>query len=400
MIKRIIATILIIIGASLLSGCGPAQAPDQPQRAASKTTPPATPAPPTVPESDPTPTPEPGDISPPVSAPQEPEPQFNPGIMLVILSGRYLSDGSETREFEHSATTRAAPRIYVSGSTLTEYDATGDIVTETELEAEPTAALVTDAGIYYCRQYSAQESFALGAQAKIHTEIYKDDQILSFFAFNQYSCAGMTEADGNVWIIDDTGGYHPVEAAPDSVTHVQPGRFYMSDLDLISDTINFNGTSSDFELNYIITARAWINHDGTEYSENGYTWTTGAGLSESATAMHDFNISPYPITPELPHGENPVLITAGAYKDLLLWIECNSGWLISYDPDTDTRSQSWRLYDGDGTHEAGVLYRDLLKPLISGGKLYYSIESAVMAIDIETGVSAVFYGGSGYVEIW
>lgn len=384
--KLILIIIALIIAALFLTSCGPSESSTLITLSTTDDT--------TDDDTDPPPPP-PIPPQPPPPAP----PEFQPTIVLVNNTGYNLSDGATTNPWLTGSIQRAGPRAYSVDADLITYDNTGAELIRVALLTTPTRIKIVNGSAHYCRQYSAAESFALGAQAQIHTEIYKDDAMTSFFAFNQWGCSDIVTADDNVWIIDESGAAHIAEGTGVLIEHIQPDRFYMHSLDTIGKTIDFNQATYGYGLNFILTADEWIIYDGLEYSENGYTWSTGTGLNEQVTAMQAFNSNPYPVTPALPFGQTPVLLGLGVYDDELYWVECNSGWLFKYEPIGDDLAQSWRLYAGNGTHALGIIKHESLMPFLDtdDGKLYFSDAGAVLSLDMATGVIINFYGSSGFV---
>lgn len=341
-------------------------------------------------------------------APDEPPPApltFTPKFTIKTDASAdyYISDGITTQLWLSGQIRRAGPGLYTNGDQLTQYDANANPSPPVTLAAIPTQIKSINDDIYYCLEYSPAESSALGAQARVHTEIYKreadatTDSLLSFFALNQHSCDGIVSVGTAVWIIDDMGAYHPVESAPSDILQIIPNRFYIYDRDPEAKTVMINGALESYLTNYALSGSQWILSDGVEYSESGTTWSTATGLIESATALSDFNAWPYPIAPELPFGESPVFLSVGERDGLLYWVECNSGWLFVYDPMSDDLTQSWRLYQGDGMHSTGINNRDSLSPFLSGSDLYFSEPGAVSVLDIDSGFISIFYGGGGSV---
>jgi hypothetical protein len=87
-----------------------------------------------------------------------------------------------------------------------------------------------------------------------------------------------------------------------------------------------------------------------------------------------FRIKPYPFAETI---ESPVVISAGTMLDggdtLSYWIECNSGWLFSYNARLDAIIQICRLYVGDGKRTTGIEYAKYLKPVLSHSMIWFSL---------------------------
>ena len=310
----------------------------------------------------------------------------------------YFSDHDEMFLWNEGQINKAGARTFSIENELIELDASGDMVSTITLDYTPTRIKSTQSGDYYCVEIPPEEAYALGALYRTYTKTFRDGiQIGQAWYFNEFECHDIVSADGNVFLIDEFGAYHVIDGIAENVAHVHDNLFYIHDINYIDDTIEFNDSIYGFGANFVTMSRQWINFDGLNYSEHGDTWSDIDGLSESVTAMSDFNISPFPVVPELPNGEAPTLLAVGNAGPLLYWIECNSGFLFEYDSAGDILTQKWKLYFSNNTRAVGVIKRETLKPLIVDDKLYFSNQSAIYSVNLEDGVINIFYGGNGEV---
>ena len=356
------------------------------------------------PEQEPQPDPEleqdPPIVSEPDQTPDVPPPaptKIIPKFGLKVGQDLYFSDGVEVFLWGSGNINRAGPGLFNIENELVEFDSSGDEISRLELAAVPTKIGLTEQGLYYCVEYPPELAFELGGMAKTYSEIYKDNVIFSAWYFNKFDCADIVSVGDEVWIIDQNRTYHLINGISSDIVHVEDGRFYMHSWNSAGKTITFNWSVETYGLNFILSAKQWINFDGIEYSENGYTWSEATGLLENETALWDFTSAPYPIDPALPFSEAPVLLAIGEFEGLLYWLECNSGWLFEYNPADDSLVQKWLLYEGDGTHNAGIEKSQSLSPLLVDSNLYFSDNGAVHVLDILNGFVTIFYGGEGEV---
>lgn len=330
--------------------------------------------------------------------PIEDTPNIIPLFLVKTIDSLYFADHEKMELWKTGKIDKAGPRVFSIDNELIELDASGDVIDTTTLDHTPTRIKSTPTGNYYCVEIPPDEAYALGALYRTYTETFKNGvQIGPEWYLNEFECKDIVSAGENVFLIDEFGSYHVIDGIAENVAHVHDNQFYIHDIDYIDNTIGFNDSIYSFGANFVTMSRQWINFDGLNYSEHGDTWNTADGLSESVTAMSDFNISPFPVVPELPNGEAPTLLAVGSAGTLLYWIECNSGFLFEYDSISNELTQKWALYNSNNTREVGVIKRDTLKPLIVGEKLYFSNQSAIYSIDLGDGIINIFYGGNGEV---
>ncbi|MEJ2043683.1 MAG: hypothetical protein P8X74_03695 [Reinekea sp.] len=320
-------------------------------------------------------------------------------MSLVSKSGDlyFFKDDNLTFQTAADHTVKADTATYAIDDHLITFDATGDVSDDIELPTTPKYIKTVMAHEYYCVEYSAEISYALGGTAKIHTEIYQDMAVVSEWYNNEWECTGIKSAGINAFFLDQNDAKHRVSGTLNNVVHIENDKFVMSDLDTTMKKISFNGVPEDYVTNNILAARQWIEEEDVYYSENGYTWSETGGLTENATAMQGMQAYPWisPLDEQMPYGQHPVFLKVGKYHDALYWIECNTGWLFEYDISGDSVDNKWRLYEGDGLHSTGIFNRDNLSPTLTDGVIYYTYDETVMEIDIEAGLTGIFFSGPG-----
>lgn len=336
-----------------------------------------------------------------VIIPPDEEPTTDTATQNILFAVKiqdklYFSDHDEMTLWNQGNINKAGPMLFSHESDLIQLDASGDELSRSEiLDGPPSAIKQTDNGLFYCREMTAEESLDAGAQAKIHTVIYKDGNVIEpQWYFNQWGCNQIKSVGDDVFLYDHLNGIHVINGIYDNVALVVDNEFFTHDIDTTFGKIYFNGVLNYFGFNYATTAKQWILYEGLYYSENGYTWSESEDLQENQNSLFGFNSAPYPIDPQPETGQNPVFLKAGVFGGLLWWIECNTGLLFSFDASTDALSQKWKIFNGDGLRSTGILKRAELKPLIADDKLYFS-NGGIFSINLNTGIINAFFGGSG-----
>ena len=348
-------------------------------------------------------------INDPYDLPEEPEPDqttditapFYPKFVLKtgteIISDFYISDGNIRKPWKSGAIKKAGPGIYSDGNQLTKYDAAATEIETITLNSTPTQIKSVNNSLYYCKEITPAEAYSMGGQAKFYSEFYKDDDIISDWYLNQMNCAGIVAADGQVFAVNQFGAYSIIEGTAANVMHVHDGEFYYHSLNTVTREFEFNNLAAQsYNMNYVHGSDQWIKYDGLFYSEKGDIWSEETGLLESVTDMKSFNSAPYPVDLLA----RPTLLSAGENDGKLYWIEANTGILFEFDPNIDTVSQKWVMYQGEGSLAYGIGKSDSLKPVLIDGKIYFSNYGSVNYLDLESGMVVVYYGGVGEIWAW
>lgn len=328
-----------------------------------------------------------------------PDVPTTPTIKFALHAGSdlYLFDGSDLSLWGTGVIHRTGPMEFSIDDIIYTLDIYGNEFSTQTLPKTPTAIKRTSEGVYWCYQYSKVDAAAMGGRYAFYSEFYFNDTIISQWWNNQTECRDIVSVGNNVWSINENGAYTLIAGTATNVSYVNDGEFYIHSRDTVSKTIGFNDRVEDYGYNYISNATEWVDSSGDYYSGNGYIWSSSEGLREQTTALNDFNAYPYPIEPEPIYGQAPVILAAGSHDGKLYWIECNSGHLFEYSPSTDTLTQVYRLYIGDGMHSTGMEKKPFIKPFISEGVLYFTDSGSVMELDLESGFINIFYAGYGEV---
>ncbi len=320
---------------------------------------------------------------------------ISPLFAMKVDDTLFFSNHSEMTEWKTGNIEKAGVRRFSHEDYLYTLDASGDEIDDDILAVVPTHIADTDAGVFACLEYSAELSYSLGGMARIHTEIYQDNVLISEWYNNQHECHGIISSGTEVFAINQFGSHEQINGVYSAIEHINDD-FVIHSWDPDNSRISFNSNVETFGTNHILTAENWQLYDGLYYSENGFTWSETAGLSEGATALQDFTEDPYPV-PGLPYGQQPVFLSAGIYNDELYWVECNTGWVFKYNPEIDVLTRSYRIYYGDGLHSTGILMRKVLNPVMIDFKLYFQNDNSVWTLNVVTGLINIFYGS--YAEI-
>lgn len=315
-------------------------------------------------------------------------PTFTPLFALQIDNNVYLSDTTERRLYGTGKIDKAAPGLFLLGDQLFDFDAVPDAIT---LDHTPTQARDTDDGLYTCVELTPTESQAAGAQAKYHTEFFLDSVSLGPWFLNQMRCTDIISAGGATFAVKETGALTQIGGTATAPLYILDNEFVTHNLDDINTRLDFNNRTEDFTMNFVKSARAWIKYGDQYFSESGDIWDTIGGLQELSTAMKDFNTDPRPV--ELPFAQAPVLVSAGTRDGLIYWIEANTGFVVTYDPDLDEIDTPFRLYTGDGMRSTGIAHRVELEPVIILHYIYFLEGGILKRLDLETGFFNVVHSG-------
>ncbi|NIA28354.1 MAG: hypothetical protein GWP06_00400 [Actinobacteria bacterium] len=271
------------------------------------------------------------------------------------------------------------------------YDESGEIVSQETLIVEPSFIL----GDWIIENIDPDTAFSLGGQRKDYSRIYFQGVEQGNWFLNQWKATDLIQTISGDIIVIEGNNFHPLTAVT-GINHAK--NLLIHDFDSVNRTaiIETNGVYAvSWATNYFNGAKDWLFLNGIYYSWNGYELE--ADLTENANALWGWNTTPYLV--EIPNGQNPTLLSAGVFENALYWIECNTGWLTRYVPESDVLETVSRLYVGDGYRTTGLLYLDSLKPVIVQGKLYF-YDGSIWEFDLRSGIVNLFFGGSGEVAEW
>lgn len=315
-------------------------------------------------------------------------------ILLSLLGGGkiYLYDG-DFYELPNTKPVNCGFRCFTDDHAAVYYDASGDILSSIDLIISPDLML----GDWIIEKIDPATAQSLGAKEKDYTRIYYQDIEVGFWALNEWKASDLIETlSGEVIAIDSEGAFHPLTSELMSINFA--GDLLIYDFDSGERTATVSDETGDYQVtwstNYFNISREWLFSSGIWYSWNGYEFD--GVLTENANDLWGWNVGVYPVAVN----ESPTLIGAGTIEDFLYWIECNTGWLIKFNPETNVQEPAFRLYQGDGLRLTGVFYAEDLKPIIIGNFLYFHYSDSIWKIDIEPGIVSLFFGGNGRIERW
>ena len=321
------------------------------------------------------------------------EPSWTPNIVIITETEAFLSNGEETQLLASGSVKYVDQRLLAVENQLISYDQTVDV--RMVFDQVPVQVLDNDS-VYHCIEYDPDTAQSLGAQARWYSEFFRDGISMGSWFMNQMRCIDLISVGEIVWNIDENGSPQLIDGIASDVEYIHNGTFYIHSKNIVDQQISFNDLpAQDYVFNYIFAAQQWQEFESLWYSENGYTWSETAGLSENVNTLWDWNEQPFPIALDI--GQYPTLVSAGVNNGLMYWIESNTGWLFAFDPASDSIEMVYRLYLGDGQRSTGT-DKDL-RPLMVWPDLYY-FDGAWFQLNMETGVTSLFYAGSAEVLRW
>lgn len=333
---------------------------------------------------------EPAQTEPDKKTPNEPSLPPAPIRLALLASGTLYFYNGEFLEQPNANAKFCGTRCFTDASIDIVYDSSAD--TETIIQHAIEYDFVLDN--WQIIAIDPVTAFSLGGQAKDYTDIYYQDVPIGHWSFNQWKTTGLIKTlSGAYFAIDVNGNPHPISETIISINHAKD--LLIHNFDGLGRTATIETDQSysvSWSTNYFNSAKQWLAENGIWYSWNGYEFDTD--LTENANAMWSWNSPPYPITTE----EAPVIISAGVVN-LQYWIECNTGWLFTYDSIIDEIQPAYRLYPGDGYRLTGLARKDTLKPVIIDGILYFS-NSGIYALNLESGIVTLFFAGDGEIYEW
>jgi len=319
------------------------------------------------------------------------ETETGPIKFIVNNGGMKFFDGDNLWQWKTGVIKKAGSQLYSCDDILYSLDEYGETVQSWNLITTPDVIRVNGTDKWIIKNIDPETAYAAGALYKDYTQIYLNSDIYGdHWSTRQYKAVDMQILNNNVFIKDDIGNWHAITSEHENIRHVND-EFILHDFDSSTKRAKFNDIQVSWSTNYFNNATQWIKADGIWYNERGYTWD-GATLTENGTSMSEWNNDPQGTG----YTEAPVLIAAGSHyensEDVIYFIECNSGWLIKYISSIDNYELSVRLYNGDGSRETGLLYKDVLKPIIIENHLYF-IMGETYKHDFITGLTAHFASG-------
>lgn len=336
---------------------------------------------------------------PPIVDPPLPDPD-NELVQIALYTGTSIMfyDGDVIWTWKTGNITRTDSGIYTHENLIYELNEYGQTLDSKYLVAIPDYSQIDDDGnIWLSKTVPPEEAFGLGALYKDYTKIYKNaDEYENWFE-REYKTSDLISLNNDLFTKSDTDKYYHIDGDKTDIRIAFNKGFACYNYDSGLHMATIDGIEIDWITNYMNNANYWIESGGVWYSQNGYTWN-GSVLNENGSIMTEWRTAPY-LTG---YTEAPVLISAGnRYENseyVLYWIECNSGWIIKYIPSINQMSLFVRLYTGDGLRTTGLLYQNLLKPIIAENNLYFIFDANVYRYNFESGLTGHFT--SGISEVW
>jgi hypothetical protein len=340
--------------------------------------------------------------------PEEPDPPEDPPVVTDPISpsafamsssgpnGIKFHDGQDWYPVSYEK--QAAPSKYMLGDQIFTLDEFGAELSFIYAPEQGDIVRETSSGTYLCDVMPPDESAALGALPRTYSQIWHYNGAtwaeISHWSTREWECSDIFETESGEIIIRDTplGRLYALSGAV--VQSAQDNGLLITGYDGVNKRATFStAQGSTIELwatNYMSSAKDWVNLGGTYYSYNGYEYSPGGGLIESANALSGFQASPYPLT--LPAGESPTMVALGSDPAIgvVYFIESNSGWLVEFRAGTNQLSITKRLFIGDGMKQSGIAAAKKLNPYLLDGVVYYNHAGSVMSLDLATGGVNVF----------
>jgi len=331
--------------------------------------------------------------------PLGPEPEPKPILLSIsTTAGLYAYNGESIELLDTRQNIPLPGRKFLTGNSIIQFDATGDQSIEMEFDSTPDTIAFQDEDVWTCTMITPVEAIALGGRYKYYSEIFLNNISQGHWVFNPYQCIDLlVTSDGSVILTTETGLKININGENERIHTAINNGLLIYNYSAVSRTATANGTAVLWSTNYMANANRWQLVEEVWYSNNGYEF--GMELIENQTgAMWAFNEYPYP--GGMVNGEKPTLESVGVDGFDVYWIECNSGWLIKHNTQSDQLTKLFRLWDGDGYRASGLIASENLAPALVGNKLYYHYNGTVFELNLETGFSMIFYNGFGIVIAW
>ncbi len=339
------------------------------------------------------------DTGPPVVDPPLPDPENEP-VQIALYTGTSVNffDGEKIWVWKTGKITKTDSGIYTHENLIYELNEYGQTLESKYLVDIPDYSQLDDDGnIWLSKNIPPDLAYSKGALYKDYTQIFKNSTEYGNWYDRQYQTSDLITLNNDIFTKSSTGNYYHINGTKSDIRILIENGFVCYDYDSTNHTAIIDSVAVEWITNYMNNANYWLESGGTWYSQNGYTWN-GSVLNEEGSIMTEWRTAPY-LTG---YTEAPILISAGnRYENseyVLYWIECNSGWVIKYIPSINQMSLFVRLYTGDGLRETGLLYQNLLKPIIAENSLYFIFDANVYRYNFESGLTGHFAGGVS--EVW
>jgi hypothetical protein len=324
-----------------------------------------------------------------------------------------LWDGTNAVAWKTGAAVHGNGRKIAVGRTLYFLDATGAVTSSMNLPATPAGvAVVGDPVAYTFETITNADAFALDFSPPVggggYTRVWQDGVELSDWHTRKWFFDhSYTVENGDIIAVDNQGNFHDISRA---LTDAQiewaiPGGplFYVPDMGTPNTLTVYDETGS-----HSVTAtggnvndwggQPWIQAaDGNWYDGIGQAWNpTAHTFTTYANALKQFASGTTNIvsttTAFVYHdsGQIPVMLQAYADASNVYFIECVSGALVSFTPQTNTAAVVEFAYQGDGYRTTGMAQAVTLEPSLIEGALYYHQAGTLWQMDTASTIVSSF----------
>jgi len=322
-----------------------------------------------------------------------PEPTNNP-VTLSIIHKTYVKffDGENFWTWKTCEQThRLDVGVYSCDDViyyLNEYGQTTDTV---NMGIIPDAVALDGSNVWTVRNVTPSEASAAGALPADYTDIFRNGVRQGSWQSRKYKTARVIFTGGDLFTLstvnqwrDETGGRAAVHTVDDG--------FIVHDINTTLRTAKINDVPVSWATNHFNTAKDWQFYDGEWFSDKGYVFD-GATLYESGSDMVAWRVAPFPSG----FSPIPIIVPAGIRGVNMFWVECNSGYVVRYDPTDDVQIINSRLYNGDGTRDTGNAYKDMMGARVVGDYLYFLVSGYIYRHHVDAKTTAHFYIANAHV---
>ena len=352
------------------------------------------------------------------------------GLTGPVLAALYdgstvrLWDGVNAVTWKTGAAVHGNGRKIAVGRTLYFLDSTGAVTQSMNLPANPAGvAVVGDPVVYTFEVIDPQTALDSGARYAAYTRVWKDgveDPAWSWFG-NQWSYDHSFEcANGDLVAVDTSGHFWDISRP--SLTNAATGYqniawawdggpiFYWPDPAVNAVTVYdadhpeghpASWAGGNIGVNWGPNVQ-WILWNGVYYTGLGDTWD-GATLRTRFTGLSMWNNIPsaewcqangYQWPASVDH---PTMLNAYSDASNMYFIECNTGLLIQFTPQTGVSVVETQLYQGNGSMTTGTAKLATLQPALVDGSLYFHDAGTLWRRD---GASTVISSFSADQQMW
>jgi len=353
--------------------------------------------------------------APPGNPPPETPPVVPPpaGLSGPVKAALYdgttvrLWDGVNAVDWKTGAAVKGNGRKIAVGRTLYFLDASGAVTSTMNLPANPAGvAVVGDPVVYTFETIDAQYALDHGARYLPYTRVWQDGAEVGSWNLNQWTFMQSIDVENGDVIVQDTTGHYwnisrpeltSVSTGYQNIAWVIPGGpwFYWPDPTVNSVIVYDAAHPSGHTV-------VWVGGNAPNWGVPWIPWTSptgviyfdGYGNSWDGTTLRlrQGNMAMWNAVPPLSwcqaNGytwpqtvDHPTMLVAYTDADNLYFVECNTGLLIQWTPQTDAVVNDGQLYLGDGKQDTGKAALATLDPSLVDGALYYHQAGTLWRLD-------------------